>query len=137
LYVGQVLDPAAAGARKGQAPPRVLLTPSGLRVDLTDEGRDVLELAEAGFYELRGDVNEAAVVAANVDPAEADLTAIDPSEIVSAAGGGSSTAAAASVATPLTPEAREKNQRIWWYLLFAGVILLGAETLVSNRAGKA
>jgi len=137
LTVGQVLDPTTAGAHKGQAPPRVLLTPSGRRMDLTDEGADVLELTEQGFYELRGEGNEAAVVAANVDPAEADPTPIDTAEIVSAAGAGAASASAATNATPLTPEAREKSQRIWWYLLFAGVLLLGLDTLVSNRLTKA
>ena len=137
LTVGQVLDPTTAGAHKGQAPPRVLLTPSGRRVDLTDEGAEVLELTEQGFYELRGEGNEAAVVAANVDPAEADPTPIDPAEIVSAAGAGAASTTAATNATPLTPEAREKSQRIWWYLLFAGVLLLGLDTLVSNRLTKA
>ena len=137
LTVGQVLDPTTAGAHKGQAPPRVLLTPSGRRTDLTDEGADVLELTEQGFYELRGEGNEAAVVAANVDPAEADPTPIDPAEIVSAAGAGAASTTAAANATPLTPEAREKSQRIWWYLLFAGVLLLGLDTLVSNRLTKA
>ena len=38
---------------------------------------------------------------------------------------------------PLTPEAREKNQRLWWYLLVAGILLLGADTLLSNRMAKA
>ena len=137
LTVGQVLDPTSAGARKGQAPPRVLLTPGGRRVDLTDEGAEVLELTEQGFYELRGDGNEAAVVAANVDPAEADPTPIDPAEIVSATGGGSPGAAATANTVPLTPEAREKSQRIWWYLLFAGILLLGLDTLISNRLAKA
>ena len=137
LTVGQVLDPTASGARKGQAPPRVLLTPAGQRVDLTDEGAEVLELAEQGFYELRGEGNEAAVVAANVDPAEADPAVIDPAEIVSAASGGAAGGAAAGGGTPLTPEAQEKNQRIWWYLLFAGVLLLGLDTFVSNRLAKA
>ena len=34
---------------------------------------------------------------------------------------------------PQTPEARERSQRLWWYLLFLGVGLLAAETVVSNR----
>jgi hypothetical protein len=37
----------------------------------------------------------------------------------------------------LTPEARERNQRLWWYLLCAGILLLGADTLLSNRMTKA
>ena len=37
----------------------------------------------------------------------------------------------------MTPEAQESNQRLWWYLLCAGVLVLGAETLLSNRMAKA
>ena len=37
---------------------------------------------------------------------------------------------------PLTPEAQERNQRLWWYLLFAGILLLGVDTLMSNRLAK-
>ena len=89
LTVGQVLNTSAATARV-PAGQRVLLTPSGRRLPLDDEGSDVLELTEQGFYEVRGDANQAeAIVAANVDPAEADLTPMDPKEIAAAAVGGS------------------------------------------------
>ncbi len=137
LVVGQVLDPTAAGARKGQTVPRVLLTPGGTRIDLRDEGAGVLELSEQGFYELRGEADEAAVVAANVDPTEADLTPIEAAEIVAAAAGGGAGSTAAPAGTPQTPEVREKNQRIWWYLLVAGLLLLGIDTLISNRLSRA
>jgi hypothetical protein len=116
----------------------VLLTPSGRRLPLDDEGSDVLELTEQGFYELRGEANQAdAVVAANVDPAEADLTPMDPHEITAAAVGGATEAGSAQPGVPLTPEAREKNQRLWWYLLVLGILLLGADTILSNRMAKA
>ena len=36
-------------------------------------------------------------------------------------------------AAPPTDEAQESAQRVWWYLLFAGLVLLGAETVVANR----
>ena len=36
----------------------------------------------------------------------------------------------------MTPEAQEKNQRLWWYLLCAGIVLLGADTFLSNRLAK-
>jgi hypothetical protein len=75
-------------------------------------------------------------VAANVDPAESDLTPIDPKEIAAAAVGDPSGAEAAK-SVPLTPEAQEKNQRLWWYLLVAGIVLLGTDTLLSNRLAKA
>jgi hypothetical protein len=137
LTVGQVLNASSAATR---VPLRVLLTPSGRRVPVEDEGTDVLELAEQGFYELRADRNEAeAVVAANVDPAESDLTPIDPREITAAAagGGGGAGTGGAPEGVPLTREAREKNQRLWWYFLMAGILLLGTDTLLSNRMAKA
>jgi hypothetical protein len=137
LTVGQVLDASAtsARARPGQ---RVVLTPSGRRLPLEDEGADVLELSEQGFYEVRADGSQAeAVVAVNVDPAEADLTPMDPKEIAASAFGGGGEAGTGPDGVPLTPEAREKNQRLWWYLLVLGILVLGADTVLSNRMAKA
>jgi len=136
VTVGQVLD--ASVAPRGASVQRVVLTPSGRRLPIEDEGSDVVELSEKGFYELRGDNNQAmTVVAVNVDPVEADLTPIDPKEIVAAAMGGSTEGEGAQPnGIPLTPEAKEKNQRLWWYLLIAGILLLGVDTLVSNRMAK-
>ncbi len=135
VTVGQVLD--ASVAPRGASTQRVVLTPSGRRMPIEDEGSDVVELSEKGFYELRGDGNNHFVVAVNVDPAEADLTPIDPKEIVAAATGGSTGRDGSQPSgIPLTPEAREKNQRLWWYLLIAGILLLGADTLMSNRMAK-
>jgi Aerotolerance regulator N-terminal/von Willebrand factor type A domain len=135
VTVGQVLDPAATSVLRGQ---RVVLTPTGKRLPIDDEGSDVVELSDQGFYELRGDNNQSAtVVAVNVDPAEADLTAMDPKEIVAAAvGGAGEDEGATASGVPMTPEAKEKNQRLWWYLLCAGIVLLAADTLLSNRLGK-
>ena len=136
LNVGQVLD-ASSAALKADAAQRVVLTPSGRRVPLEDEGSEVMELTEQGFYELRARDKEAVVVAANVDAAEADLTPMDPKEITAAtAGVGGAARASGSTGAPLTPEAEEKNQRLWWYLLCAGLLLLGADTLMSNRLAK-
>jgi hypothetical protein len=140
VTVGQVLD--ASVAPRGAATQRVVLTPSGRRLPIEDEGSDVLELGEKGFYELRGDQRaegnqNLTVVAVNVNPAEADLTPIDPKEIVAAAMGGPTGGEGAQPnGVPLTPEAKERNQRLWWYLLIAGILLLGVDTLVSNRMAK-
>jgi hypothetical protein len=137
LTVGQVLNPSAVAGR-GAAVSRVVLTPSGRRIPLGDEGGDVMELGEQGFYELRGDRNQAeAVVAVNVDPAEADLTPMDPKDIAAATAAGPSGSGGEGGGVPLTPESREKNQRLWWYLLCLGILLLGADTLLSNRMAKA
>jgi hypothetical protein len=74
-----------------------------------------------------------AIVASNVDPAEADLTAMDPQDIVAASTGESQSDGAQPGAVPQTPETRERSQRLWWYLLCLGAVLLAAETVVSNR----
>ena len=37
----------------------------------------------------------------------------------------------------LTPEERERRQRIWWYLLGLAAALLAAETVLSNRLSRA
>jgi len=141
LTVGQVLDPDAAGTTAGTG--RVAITPSGRRVSVGDEGGEVLELTEQGFYEVRrqsgqGGDADMAVVASNVDAAESDLTTMDPKEIVAAAvGTGDASSGGGAAGVPMTPEAQERSQRLWWYALLAGIFLLGADTLLSNRLSKA
>lgn len=139
LTVGQVLD-ASIGATPAQPASTVVLTPSGRRLGMDEEGAEVLELTEQGFYELRGRTGDtvSAVVASNVDTGESDLTPIDPKEIVAAttpAPGAARQAGAAG--QTLAPEAQERTQRLWWYLLCIGILLLGADTLMSNRLSKA
>jgi hypothetical protein len=141
LTVGQVLEPpggAAAGA--GRQPARVALTPSGRRVVLDGEEAEVLELSEQGFYEIRRqerDEDPALTVAANVDLVESNLDAMDPQEIVAAATGRAGNAPAAGAIEPPSAESQEREQRIWWYVLFAGMLLLGAESILGNRLSRA
>src|SRR5215470_1434240 len=141
LTIGQVFDPDASSA-KAQATGRLALTPSGKRLPLEDEGSSaqVLELTEQGFYEIRGQKanSDVTVVASNIDPAESDLTPVEPADIVTAAtGGGGQNAQQAEADVPLTPEAQERAQRLWWYLLATGILLLGVDTLFSNWLSKA
>jgi hypothetical protein len=96
-----------------------------------------MELTEAGFYELRARDKDVVVVAANVDSSESDLTPMDPKEIaIAAVGAGRESDSTAGSGAPLTPEAQERRQRLGWYLLVAGLLLLGADTLMSNRLAK-
>ena len=133
--VGDVVDPGLQAPAQGIR--RVARrADAGRPAHLARRRRSrVLELAEQGFYEFRAqgrDADAPVVVASNVDLAESDLTPLDPQEIVAAAmgrAGGDSGRAAA----PPTDEAQESAQRVWWYLLFAGLLLLGAETIVANR----
>jgi hypothetical protein len=137
--VGDVVEPAAVqgAARAQMAASRVVVTPGGQRVALDEEGSDVLELTDQGFYEIRAQGREAEaplVVASNVDLAESDLAGIDPRDVAAAAMGRAGATGTADATVAPTREAQESAQRIWWYLLFAGLLLLGAETLVANRS---
>ncbi len=142
LTVGDVLEAPRAAPVPGatrQVTPRVVLTPSGERVTLDGEGPDVLELTEQGFYEVRAQGRDAAApmtVASNIDLGESDLTTMDPQEVVAGAMGRAGGAAAAGTNVTATDQEQERNQRIWWYLLFAGIVILGLETLVGNRVSR-
>jgi hypothetical protein len=134
--VGEVVDaPVVAKART--ASNRVALTPSGQRVSLDGEGPEVLELTEQGFYEIRAqgrDADPSVVVASNVDLTESDMAPIDPKEVAAAATGRAGGVSANGTPTPPTDEAQEGAQRIWWYLMFAGLLFLAGETIVGNRS---
>ena len=71
--------------------------------------------------------------AANRDIAESDMTPIDPQELVDWVTGTAGGAAPPGSNTTITNEERERSQRVWWYLLFAGLLLIGAETLFANQ----
>ncbi|HUE88516.1 MAG TPA: BatA domain-containing protein, partial [Vicinamibacterales bacterium] len=86
--VGEVIDLSEEG---DPSRPRVALAPAGGRLPLEGEQGRVLELSEQGFYEIREQDRQAALVtvaAANVDFGESDRTAVDPEEIVVAVAGG-------------------------------------------------
>ena len=134
LTVGDVFSGREAGVKNEG---RVALTPSGERLPLDDSTKGVVQLQEAGFYEVRSSDKEPAAmtVASNVDLTESDLTPIDPQDVAAGATGKAGGAAAPGTNAVVTIEEQERAQRVWWYLLFAGLILLGLETVLSNRMG--
>ena len=134
LTVGDVLSGREPGGKNAG---RVALAPSGERISLDDSTRGVVQLQEPGFYEVRsGEKDPAALtVASNVDLTESDLTPIDPQDVAAGATGQAGGAPAAGTNAIVTIEEQERAQRVWWYLLFAGLLLLGMETLLSNRMG--
>ncbi|OFW09141.1 MAG: hypothetical protein A3H96_25210 [Acidobacteria bacterium RIFCSPLOWO2_02_FULL_67_36] len=139
VTVGEVLEPARPAPVAGSAPrasTRVVLAPSGQRITLDGSGPDVVEIAEQGFYEIRGqgrDGGSPTVVAANVDLAESDLTPMDPHEVAAGAMGRANGAAPPGANASMTALERERNQRLWWFLLFGGLALLALETVFANR----
>jgi hypothetical protein len=118
----------------------VALTPGGRRIPLSGAGAPrFVELSEQGFYEIRGrsSTRPISIVAANLDPAESDLTPMDPRELVAAAIGHAVPDSGQRDAAPdITAQDAEKRQGVWWYLLLAGGLLLAAETLFANRLSK-
>lgn len=136
LTVGDVLDPSMAGPTPKDAAQRAIVSPSGKRLPLDAEGPDVVELAEQGFYEVRGlaaGAEPAMIVAANVDLKESDLSPIPAADVVAAATGRAGLSSASTPELAPSDAAQESAQRVWWYLLLAGLLLLSAETMLSNR----
>ena len=136
--VGQVVD--LSNALKGRAE-RAILTPSGQRIRVGESEPGLLEIDEQGIYEIRTGSGPAAStdrVAGNLDPGESDLSAIDPAELVGAVTGRAAASAAGAPAVPahMTAEEAERRQAIWWYMLVAGVLLLAAEMVISNRLSQ-
>jgi hypothetical protein len=142
LTVGEVFEPAKRAPVPGSTRPqiaRVVLTPSGQRIALDGSGPGVVELSEQGFYEVRAqgrDAEPPVVAASNVDLTESDLTPVDPQEVVAGVIGRAGGTATATAAAAATDQEHESTQRLWWYLLFFGVLVLLAETVLSNRLGK-
>ncbi len=128
--VGQAIDLAAGGHDAA-----VVLTPSGERRTPV-EGSSAIELTEPGFYEVRDPAREGEplrVVASNVDLAEADLQRVDPAEVALAVTGRPEGAGPDGTPVLVPDPVQEQAQRVWWYLLFAGILLLVAEGWVARR----
>ena len=137
--IGNVVDPAhllrASGLGLQTGTGAMILTPTGQRIEQSGTPTPV-QLEQPGFYEVHGRSNQAGTVsiAANLDTAESDLSVLDTQELSAALSGRPGTVNPASAdAATLTPEDQERRQNFWWYLLMAGIVLLGAETAISNR----
>jgi len=118
----------------------VAQTPGGGHVVIPAGTSRALQLREQGFYEVRrpGDrPGTARVVAANLDLAESDLTALDPQEFAAVVRPAAAGSAGGGPGETVSAEDRERRQAIWWYLLVGASLLLTAETLLSNRLSLA
>jgi hypothetical protein len=134
--VGQVVDLSALLKSRAE---RVVVTPASEQIKVPATEAGLLELNEQGIYEVRATAGSAAPsrIAVNIDPAESDLTPLDPSELVAAVTGQARQAGAAPTdAAEVTPEDSERQQGIWWYLLVAGMLLLAAEMVIANRLSQ-
>jgi hypothetical protein len=141
--VGQVLDLTARAKGRADRSDRIVVTPSGERISHagTGEGNEgLLELNEQGVYEVRptsAPTGRPETIAVNLDPAESELTPIDPRELVAAVTGhATQVAAQPAPVQEMTREESERRQSLWWYLLLAGLLLLATETVISNRLSR-
>lgn len=141
LTVGQVIPAPRKAAGKGSAPSRggtIAVSPSGARVSIeTEDG--ALELGEQGFYDVRTQgaaADSATTLASNVDLSESDLAPLDPRELAAAVAGRAPGELGGFGNARPSDEAQSQAQRLWWYLLVAGGLLLAAETLLSNRLSQ-
>jgi hypothetical protein len=138
--VGQVLDLTARAKARAD---RIVVTPSSERIaqsSLGEGSEGLLELNEQGIYEIRATgaaSGRPEAIAVNLDPAESDMTAIDPRELVAAVTGRATPLTVQpEQAQEMTREEAERRQSLWWYLLLAGVGLLAAETMISNHLSR-
>jgi hypothetical protein len=137
--IGEVVDPGhllrSSGLGMQSGTGAMILTPGGRRVEQSGTPTPV-QLDEQGFYEVHGRSNQSGTVtvAANLDTSESDLAVLDTQELTAALAGRPGTVnPAAGDAAAVTPEDQERRQNFWWYLLMAGIALLGVETAISNR----
>ena len=72
----------------------------------------------------------------NVDPAESDLSHLDPQEIVAAVTSANGQRQAGSDFNAATPQDQESRQKVWWYLLLGALLLMAVETAMSNRLSR-
>ena len=135
--VGQVVD--LSNALKSRAD-RVVIAPDGERTNIRSSEPGIIELDQQGVYDIRSITNTSARpdrIAVNLEPSESDLTPLDPSELVAAVTGhASQTADPNAASSEVSAEEAEKSQSIWWYLLFAGLLLLAAESVVANHLSR-
>jgi len=138
---GELTTPFTGGRAADSAASLIVESPAGVRERATPSGvGHLVRLKEQGFYELRGPntpVGSGRPIAVNVDPAESDLSHLDPQDIVVAVTAVPGQAVPGADLNPSTPQDQERRQRIWWYLLIVALLILGGETLLSNRLSRA
>ena len=113
-----------------------LKTPSGRQIQMRP-GEAFARAREVGFHEVHvsGGGPRSLIFAVNPLPRESDLTPLDANAVVadiSRARGDDETARAGSPHEADTTIHRQ----VWWFLLVACALLLGLDTLISNRLSR-
>ena len=85
-----------------------------------------------GFYRVDGPEGPASL-AVNLDRREADLTALDPEELLASVAWSSGAEVSGKEAEDVDPARVEAGQSGWWYLVVAALLLLLTESTLANR----
>lgn len=133
---GEAVVAALTDVANGEA---VVVTPAGERERVGATGQPLFKIAESGFYEIQPDYGSETriVFAANVDPAESDLTPVDLAEFTTSLSSVTDADVTAGTAGALSLDDQERRQSVWWYLLLTAVVIFTVETLLSNRLSRA
>jgi hypothetical protein len=121
--------------KDSQGPPPPVDAPSGGRVSeerLTPDGDLLVTGREPGFYRLRYNAGPE-FTAIDLDSAEGDFTKLDFAQFVAGVTGGGGAPQAFEAGQKQSNEELEGRQKIWWPLLFAALLLLVTESLLSHR----
>lgn len=113
-----------------------LRTPSGRKIPLAS-GDAFAPIREAGIHEVHvsGGGSRSLIIAANPLPRESDLTPLDVDAFVASIGIDRRAGADAPSRDP-SLEDTSVDQRAWWILLLICAVLLGLDTLFSNRLSR-
>src|SRR5512143_223705 len=138
---GELTAPFLSGRAADSTTELVLDAPSGARERVTATGANhMITLRDQGFYELRGrdtPVGSGRPIAVNVDPTESDLSHLDPQDVVVAVTAVNGQQQIGSDVNAATPQDQERRQKGWWYRFLGALLLMGVETMLSNRLSKA
>lgn len=85
-----------------------------------------------GFHDVDGPDGPLSL-AVNLDRREADLTPLDPEELLASVGWSSGAEVSGEERADISPARIEAGQSAWWYLVVMALLLLLVESTLSNR----
>ncbi len=85
-----------------------------------------------GFHQVEGPEGPTSL-AVNLDRREADLTALDPEELLASVAWSSGADVSGQEPADVSPARVEAGQSAWWYLVVAALLLLLGESALANR----
>jgi hypothetical protein len=131
-----VVGSSFAAAKAANNEPPAVDAPSGERLterNLTTTGDLIVNGREPGHYRLRYP-ETMSFAAVNLDRKESDLSKLNLDDFMAAVSGSETKDAAGNIVdNKLTKEEIESQQRVWWMLLIAALLLFVAEAFLARR----